>query len=190
MRGVRREYRTANPCLFLFKNRMIMPYNHKRVFFADIAGLRSAYTGKRLVFTNGCFDILHLGHVDYLARARQLGDLLVVGVNSDASVRRLKGARRPVNGENERAGVLGALACVDHVVVFEEDTPYRLIELIQPDVLVKGGDWPVHKIVGRDIVEARGGKVLSLPVLPGYSTTGTIERICALYADTFKGGRP
>ncbi|GAU08789.1 D-glycero-beta-D-manno-heptose 1-phosphate adenylyltransferase [Desulfoplanes formicivorans] len=159
-----------------------MTYSQKLVSWANISALRSACAGKRLVFTNGCFDLLHLGHVDYLTRARQLGDLLVVGVNSDASVRRLKGEKRPVNQEHDRAGVLGALACVDHVIIFEEDTPYRLIQLVQPDILVKGGDWPVDRIVGRDIVEAKGGKVLSLPVLDGYSTTGTIERICALYA--------
>ena len=135
-----------------------------------------------LVFTNGCFDILHPGHVDYLQRARALGDYLVVGLNSDASVRRLKGATRPVNDEASRAMVLAALACVDHVVVFEEDTPYELIRAVAPDVLVKGGDWSVDRIVGRDLVEARGGRVLSIPLLAGHSTTSIIERILAMNA--------
>ena len=133
-----------------------------------------------LVFTNGCFDILHPGHVDYLQRARDLGERLVVGLNSDASVRRLKGPTRPVNDEASRALVLAALACVDHVVVFEEDTPYELIRAVAPDVLVKGGDWSVDRIVGRDLVEARGGRVLSIPLLPGHSTTSIIDRILAM----------
>ena len=135
-----------------------------------------------VVFTNGCFDILHPGHVDYLQRARDLGERLVVGLNSDASVRRLKGPTRPVNDEASRAMVLAALACVDHVVVFEEDTPYELIRLVAPDVLVKGGDWSVDRIVGRDLVEARGGRVLSIPLLPGHSTTAIIDRILAINA--------
>jgi rfaE bifunctional protein nucleotidyltransferase chain/domain len=132
-----------------------------------------------VVFTNGCFDILHPGHVDYLQRARALGSCLVVGLNSDASVRRLKGPSRPVNDEASRAMVLSALACVDYVVVFEEDTPYELIRDVAPDVLVKGGDWSVERIVGRDLVEASGGRVLSIPLLAGHSTTAVIERILA-----------
>ena len=138
-----------------------------------------------LVFTNGCFDILHPGHVDYLQRARDLGERLVVGLNSDASVRRLKGPTRPVNDEASRAVVLAALACVDHVVIFEEDTPDELIKAVAPDVLVKGGDWSVDRIVGRDLVEARGGRVLSIPLLPGHSTTSIIDRILAMN----EGGR-
>lgn len=134
-----------------------------------------------VVFTNGCFDILHPGHVDYLARARALGSRLVVGLNSDASVTRLKGPGRPVNDQTSRALVLAALECVDHVVVFDEDTPLELIRKVRPDVLVKGGDWSVDKIVGRDLVEARGGRVLSLPLLPGHSTTAIIERILTLH---------
>lgn len=138
--------------------------------------LRSA--GKRIVFTNGCYDILHPGHVDLLARARKLGDCLVLGLNSDASVRRLgKGADRPLNSFAVRAFVAAHLASVDFVVCFEEDTPLRLIEAVQPDVLVKGGDWPVERIVGADVVTAGGGQVLSLPLLPGFSTTGLVERI-------------
>ena len=134
-----------------------------------------------VVFTNGCFDILHPGHVDYLQRARDLGSCLVVGLNSDASVRRLKGALRPVNDEASRALVLAALACVDYVVLFEEDTPYELIKAVRPDILVKGGDWSVDRIVGRDLVEERGGRVLSIPLLEGYSTTAIVDRIVAMH---------
>jgi rfaE bifunctional protein nucleotidyltransferase chain/domain len=137
-----------------------------------------------VVFTNGCFDILHPGHVDYLQRARAMGDCLVVGLNSDASVRRLKGSCRPVNDEGSRAMVLSALACVDYVVVFEEDTPYELIGVIVPAVLVKGGDWSVDRIVGRDIVERAGGRVFSIPLLAGHSTTGIVDRILALHGRT------
>jgi len=140
-----------------------------------LAILRAA--GKRIVFTNGCFDLLHVGHVRYLQEARALGDALVVGVNSDASVRRLKGPGRPFTQARERAEVLAALACVDYVTVFAGETPQRLIAAVQPDVLVKGGDWPIEKIVGREIVEARGGRVLALPFVKGRSTTATIRRI-------------
>lgn len=137
--------------------------------------------GYRLVFTNGCYDILHPGHVDLLARARAEGDGLLLGLNSDASVRRIKGnlpgPARPVNPQAERAFVLAGLAAVDFVVLFDEDTPLELIRAVQPQVLVKGGDWDVSRIVGRDVVEEGGGRVLSLPLLPGYSTTGLIERL-------------
>lgn len=137
----------------------------------------------RLVFTNGCYDILHPGHVDLLQRARALGDGLILGLNSDASVRRIKGEvpgpKRPLNSQDERAFVLAALECVDFVVIFDEDTPLQLIRAVRPQVLVKGGDWPVERIVGREVVEAGGGTVVSLPLLPGYSTTGLIERIVA-----------
>jgi len=140
--------------------------------------IRPELERKRTVFTNGCFDILHPGHVDYLERAASLGDLLVVGINSDASVRRIKpGGDRPVNPEADRARVVAGLGCVGLVIIFEEDTPYRLIQTVAPGVLVKGGDWPVDRIVGRDIVQARGGEVISLPLTPGYSTTGLLERI-------------
>jgi D-sedoheptulose 7-phosphate isomerase len=128
------------------------------------------------VFTNGCFDLLHPGHVDLLRRARELGDRLVVGINSDRSVHAIKGPGRPVQSEQERAAVLRALRYVDEVIVFDEPTPARLIEELQPDVLVKGGDWPVEQIVGADFVLRRGGRVLSLPLLPGYSTTALLER--------------
>ncbi len=131
-----------------------------------------------MVFTNGCFDLLHVGHIRYLRAARALGDLLVVGVNSDASVRRLqKEAGRPVVPDSQRMEVLGALSCVDYVVMFEEPDPLRLIETIRPDVLVKGGDWPLDRIVGRHSVEARGGSVVSIPLVPGISTSRLIERI-------------
>lgn len=138
--------------------------------------------GLRLVFTNGCFDLLHPGHVDYLQRARALGDRLILGLNSDASVQRIKGDKRPIVSEMDRARVLSGLSCIEHIIIFDEDTPSELIRAVQPDVLVKGGDWPVERIVGRDIVTERGGDVLSIPVLPGYSTTGIIERICKRYA--------
>jgi rfaE bifunctional protein nucleotidyltransferase chain/domain len=134
--------------------------------------------GRRLVFTNGCFDILHPGHVDLLARAKEQGDVLVLGLNSDASVRRQgKGPGRPVNPFAVRAYVLVHLASVDYVVEFDEDTPLELVRAIRPHVLVKGGDWAPERIVGRDIVEADGGLVLSLPFLPGYSTTGLLKRL-------------
>lgn len=131
----------------------------------------------RVVFTNGCFDILHRGHVAYLCAARALGDRLIVGVNTDASIRRLKGPGRPVNSENERAYVLAALACVDAVTLFDEDTPAELIDVLRPDVLVKGGDYTPDRVVGREIVEAGGGRVVIIPYIEGRSTTGIIERI-------------
>lgn len=161
--------------------------NPKILTLDEYAAVKSALPkGYRLVFTNGCYDILHPGHVDLLRRARALGDGLMLGLNSDASVRRIKGhlgggtvagPKRPLNSQDERAYVLAALECVDFVVIFDEDTPYELIRAVRPQVLVKGGDWPVERIVGRDVVEADGGTVLSLPLLPGYSTTGLIERI-------------
>jgi D-glycero-beta-D-manno-heptose 1-phosphate adenylyltransferase len=129
----------------------------------------------KIVFTNGCFDLLHYGHIHYLAEARDLGDKLIVGLNSAASVRRLKGINRPINDELTRQHLLAALAFVDAVVVFEDDTPYDLIKLIEPDILVKGGDWQPSQIVGSDIVLAKGGEVRSLPFIEGYSTTN-IER--------------
>jgi rfaE bifunctional protein nucleotidyltransferase chain/domain len=133
--------------------------------------------GRRIVFTNGVFDLLHPGHVRYLQAARAHGDLLIVGVNSDASVRRNKGPERPINPEDERAEVLAALACVDAVSVFDEDTPAEIIRRVQPDVLVKGSDWPADQIVGRDTVEARGGRVILEPVEQGYSTSAIIDRV-------------
>ncbi|MCU0856555.1 MAG: D-glycero-beta-D-manno-heptose 1-phosphate adenylyltransferase [Rhodobacteraceae bacterium] len=133
--------------------------------------------GKRVVFTNGVFDILHPGHVRYLATARSHGDALIVAINSDRSVRAIKGPERPVNPETERAEVITALACVDAAVVFDEDTPHDIISAIQPDVLVKGADWAHDKIVGRDIVEARGGVVIRVKVEEGHSTTNVIKKV-------------
>lgn len=134
--------------------------------------------GRRIVFTNGCFDLMHIGHTRYLQAARNLGDLLVVGVNSDDSVRALnKGTDRPIVPEAQRAEVLAALACVDHVVIFPEPDPGALIATIQPDILVKGGDWSVDRIVGRETVEARGGLVQTIPLVPGVSTTTLVQRI-------------
>jgi D-beta-D-heptose 7-phosphate kinase/D-beta-D-heptose 1-phosphate adenosyltransferase len=146
---------------------------------ADAAAFAAAERarGRRVVFTNGVFDLLHPGHVRYLQQARALGDVLIVGLNSDESVRRNKGADRPITPEHERAEVLAALACVDAVVVFPEDTPADIIGRILPDVLVKGADWPADQIVGRDTVEARGGRVVLVPVEQGYSTTAIVERI-------------
>ena len=139
---------------------------------------RARSDGKKVVFTNGVFDILHPGHVRYLEEARSLGDALVVGVNSDRSARAQgKAPDRPINPEAERAEVLAALACVDAVVVFDEDTPHEIIKAIQPDILVKGADWGENAIVGRDIVEARGGKVVRIALAEGYSTTKLLERI-------------
>ena len=130
-----------------------------------------------IVFTNGVFDLLHPGHVRYLRQARAQGDALIVGLNGDASVRRNKGPERPINPEGERAEVLAALASVDAVVLFDEDTPADIILTIQPDVLVKGADWPADQIVGRDTVEARGGRVIRVEVETGYSTTSLVDRI-------------
>lgn len=135
--------------------------------------------GRRLVFTNGCFDLLHPGHVRYLQQARALGDALLVALNSDESVRKLKGESRPILKEQERAEVMAALACVDYVTIFEEETPRQLIAELLPDVLVKGGDWSVETIVGREEVEAAGGVVESLSFIEGVSTTDLIKRILA-----------
>ena len=132
---------------------------------------------KTIVFTNGVFDLLHPGHVRYLRQARALGDALLVGVNSDRSVRANKGPDRPVIPEHERAEIVAALDAVDGVVIFDEDTPHAVITAIQPDVLVKGADWGENSIVGRDVVEARGGRVVRMPVEAGYSTTAIIERV-------------
>lgn len=133
--------------------------------------------GRAIVFTNGVYDILHPGHVRYLAAARREGDALIVGVNSDRSVRANKGPSRPINPEAERAEVVAALGCVDAAVVFDEDTPHAIISAVMPDVLVKGADWPADQIVGRDIVESRGGRVVRMPVESGHSSTRVIERI-------------
>lgn len=132
--------------------------------------------GRRIVFTNGVFDLLHPGHVRYLQAARAHGDLLIVGLNSDASVRRNKGPERPINPDTERAEIVAALACVDAVSIFDDDTPAGIIRRVQPDVLVKGSDWPADQIVGRDTVEARGGRVILEPVEQGHSTSAIIDK--------------
>jgi rfaE bifunctional protein nucleotidyltransferase chain/domain len=142
---------------------------------------RAQAAGRRVVFTNGCFDLLHRGHVRYLEQARALGDLLVVAVNSDASVRRLKGAGRPVVPADQRAEVLAALAAVDLVLVFDERDPGRVIRTLRPDVLVKGGDWPVDRIVGAEFVRSAGGTVRSLPYVEGASTTALIRRLASAW---------
>lgn len=142
---------------------------------AICAGLRRRR--RRIVFTNGCFDLLHYGHVQYLEKARAQGDVLVVGVNSDASVRRLKGPRRPVNGQRSRCLVLAGLASVDYVTVFGQDTPRDLIARLKPDVLVKGGDWDTKAIVGADLVRQRGGRVCAIPFAGGFSTSKILEKI-------------
>jgi rfaE bifunctional protein nucleotidyltransferase chain/domain len=133
--------------------------------------------GKKIVFTNGCFDILHAGHVDIFQQARNLGGALVVAVNSDISIKKIKGEKRPVVPQAQRMQVLAALEAIDYVVIFDEENPFKIIKEIQPDILVKGGDWPVETIVGREIVEKKGGKVLSIPLMEGISTTNIIEEV-------------
>lgn len=133
--------------------------------------------GKKVVFTNGCFDLLHRGHVHLLRQAKAVGDLLIVAVNSDRSVKEIKGLQRPVTSQTDRVELIGALEMVDYVVIFDEPDPYRLIATIKPNVLAKGGDWSAEKIVGADIVEQAGGRVTVIPYLPGYSTSEIIERI-------------
>jgi rfaE bifunctional protein nucleotidyltransferase chain/domain len=137
--------------------------------------------GQKIVFTNGCFDLIHTGHTRYLAKAKSFGDLLLVAVNSDSSVRMIKGEKRPINTQAERAENLAALESVDFVTIFDEPDPHKIISELQPDVLVKGGDWPVDKIIGRDVVEARGGDVISVGYIEGPSTTGIIEKIVRKY---------
>ena len=138
---------------------------------------REKRNGRRVVFANGCFDLLHPGHVETLEKARALGDVLIVGVNSDRSVREMKGSGRPIVPEQERAEVLAALQCVDAVVIFDELTPRGIITALLPDVLVKGGDWASDQIIGREEVEAAGGQVVSVPVVAGYSTSAMVEKI-------------
>jgi len=152
---------------------------HLDVLSAIISAEKSR--GKRVVFTNGCFDLLHAGHVKYLQKARSLGDLLVLGLNSDASVRRLKGDKRPLIGEDERAHILAALDCIDYLVIFDEDTPLELITALKPQILAKGGDYTVDGVVGKDVVEAYGGRVELVSFVDGKSTTNIIERILERY---------
>lgn len=145
----------------------------------QISGLKAE--GKKIVFTNGVFDILHAGHVDYLNKARELGDVLIVGLNSDSSVKRIKGEKRPLLDENERAFIISNLKAVNFVCIFNEDTPFNLISLIIPDVLVKGGDWTIDNIVGKDIVEVNGGKVLNIPFVNFQSTTNIVKTVLERY---------
>lgn len=152
-------------------------YLKKKLRWRDLDDFVQVHREQKIVFTNGCFDILHVGHKRYLEEAKALGDFLVVGVNSDDSVRRLKGLDRPVNGERDRVELLTGLDCVDYVIVFEDDTPYDLIKRIQPDVLVKGGDYRAEDVVGKDVVEAHGGQVVILPFVDGKSTTAIISKI-------------
>ncbi len=150
---------------------------HKILTPSELSSFRNEHKDKKIVFTNGCFDILHVGHKRYLEQASTLGDIFVIGVNSDASVKRLKGPTRPVNLEQDRMEILSALGFVDYVVLFDEDTPYELIKTIQPDILVKGGDYTIENVVGRDIVEARGGRVELIQFVEGKSTSNIINKI-------------
>jgi len=137
--------------------------------------------GRKVVFTNGCFDIIHSGHVDYLTKAKMMGDVLFVGINSDSSIKRIKGDKRPILDENERAFIVASLKAVDYVSLFDEDTPKELIEAIVPDVLVKGADWTIENIVGRDVVEANGGKVETIKFVNNQSTSNIIKKILSKY---------
>jgi D-beta-D-heptose 7-phosphate kinase/D-beta-D-heptose 1-phosphate adenosyltransferase len=152
----------------------------------NIRALKSIAAGlkarrKRIVFTNGCFDILHVGHIRYLRKAKSLGDILVVGLNTDRSVRLIKGEKRPIVPQEDRAEVLASLEFVDYVVFFDEPDPFTLIGKVKPHVLVKGADWTKDKIVGRDLVEKAGGRVVRIPLVPGASSTGVIEKIIQVY---------
>ncbi len=139
--------------------------------------------GKKVIFTNGCFDLLHAGHVDYLEKAKTLGDILIVAINSDSSVKRIKGNKRPIISQEQRAKLVDSLKFVDFVILFEEDTPEKLIKAIKPDILVKGGDWKIEKIVGREFVESYGGKVVTISFKYSISTTKIVERIISLYCE-------
>jgi rfaE bifunctional protein nucleotidyltransferase chain/domain len=148
----------------------------KEMALGRLIALRTS--GKKVVFSNGCFDILHPGHIDYLCQARDLGDYLVVGVNTDSSVQLLnKGPNRPINDQMTRAQVLAGLSCVDAIVHFDEETPYELIKFLKPDVLVKGNDYRIEQIAGYDMVQANGGKVVTIPLLEGYSTSAIVNKI-------------
>jgi D-beta-D-heptose 7-phosphate kinase/D-beta-D-heptose 1-phosphate adenosyltransferase len=155
-----------------------MPNTRRVLNDSNISSQVEAYrkSNKKIVFTNGCFDLLHIGHVTYLEEAKKLGDILIVGINTDASVRVLKGPTRPIQNENDRSEILAALKAVDHTILFSEDTPLNLIKKIKPDVLVKGGDWKIEQIVGSDFVMSYGGTVKSLNFVNGKSTTAIIEK--------------
>ena len=150
---------------------------HKILENVELENFRNQHIGKKIVFTNGCFDILHIGHVRYLQEASKLGDILIVGVNSNASVKRLKGPERPINGEKDRAELLSAFGFINYVTIFDEDTPYELIQKLRPDVLVKGGDYKPEEVVGKDIVEAQGGELVLIPFVEDKSTTNIIRKV-------------
>ena len=160
--------------------------SNKTLVRTDAKSLKTRLIGKKTVFTNGCFDILHVGHVRCLNEARKLGDILIVAVNSDASVKRLKGDTRPINALSDRMEVLAALACVDYIIPFEDDTPYELIADVQPDILVKGGDYRPEEVVGKDIVEAIGGQVIIIPYVRGKSTSIILNHLEKLDKDNNK----
>lgn len=149
----------------------------------ELAALRNNFKkeDKKVVFTNGCFDIIHSGHVDYLTKSKSFGDILIVGINSDASVHRIKGEKRPILGEEERAFIISSLKPVDYVTIFEEDTPLKLIETLVPDILIKGADWAIDKIVGREIVVSNGGEVKTIKFVNNQSTTKIIDSILDKY---------
>jgi len=161
---------------FAMKNKKIRKIDQMK---SIIALLKSR--GKKVVFTNGCFDILHVGHIRYLKKAKKRGDILVIGLNTDRSVAQIKGEKRPIVPEKERAEVLSALEFVDYVVLFDEPNPFRLIETLKPNILVKGADWTKNKIIGREIVEKTGGRVVRIPLVRGASSTGVIEKIIRVY---------
>jgi rfaE bifunctional protein nucleotidyltransferase chain/domain len=152
----------------------------------ELVSIRQTFrsTGKRVVFTNGCFDILHRGHVEFLNKAKSLGDILVVGLNSNASARRIKGKNRPIVSEEDRAFIVANLVAVDYVSIFQEETPLRMITAIVPDVLVKGADWGVGEIVGKEVVEAAGGLVTNIPLVPDHSTTDILNKIVKDFRDS------
>ncbi len=153
------------------------------ILLDELKKIRETYKKKsqKVVFTNGCFDLLHSGHVDYLTKAKNLGDVLVVGLNTDASIKRIKGDKRPILNENERALILSSLKPVDYVCLFDEDTPAKIISELIPDILIKGSDWPIDKIVGRDIVEENGGKVITIDFVNNQSTSNIINTILERY---------
>lgn len=174
------------------KTKKVVSYKEKILPLDKLLAMldKERAAGRKIVFTNGCFDILHPGHIAYLEDAAARGDVLVLGLNSDSSVRRLKGPERPINSEHDRAVMLAGLASIDYVTFFEQDTPIELIRAVKPDVLVKGGDWTIGNIVGADFVQEHGGEVFSLPFREGYSTTGLIERIKALREKPADGRAP
>lgn len=155
------------------------------VSLEDLVSVRETFrsAGKRVVFTNGCFDILHRGHVEYLNKAKSFGDILVVGLNSNASARRIKGKNRPIVSEEDRAFIVANLVAVDYVSIFQEETPLRMITAIVPDVLVKGADWGVDEIVGKEVVEGAGGLVTNIPLIPDHSTTDIVNKIAKNFRD-------